>query len=459
MYYYGHLSVIPDSKRFVVKNIVENRIISTLDDRFVASNVEEGSVFITKGLPWKVISIDDEVISVEPSTDLDAAVPDWTGEDIPVSRDTVLGVFRLLNSPGGPGRQDAHPMRAVNELIAKQATSFLPSDSTLFVESLEEYCVIYTGLGTQANEALSRLLAHMISSRLGRSVNTRASPYMIMLELGRDFDIARLLGGLASKSVEKELRDSVADTELFRYRFITIAKLFGVIERDAAVSRAFAKRILAVMKDSPIYDETLRELLEGYFDVATLKRFIERIESGAVKIGLVRSDAASAFTRTILASAHYTRELIMPLTPNSELAESFSRFIFSKSVKMLCTYCGFFFGRKLNEIKDMESLMCPSCGSPMISIYSDDYKAVVDKRISGKKLGRKELATMNEALRYAGLISSYGAKAVVALSVYGVGPQGAARILMMRKHDEHSFFMDLLEAQKNFIRTKKYWSI
>ena len=30
---------------------------------------------------------------------------------------------------------------------------------------------------------------------------------------------------------------------------------------------------------------------------------------------------------------------------------------------------------------------------------------------------------------------------------------------MMRKHDERSFLMDLLEAQKNFIRTKKYRSI
>ena len=172
MDHYSHLSVIPDSKRFVVKNIVENRIISTLDDRFVASNVEEGSVFITKGLPWKVISIDDDIISVEPSTDLDAAIPDWTGEDIPVSRDTVLGVFHLLNSPAGAVGQDAHSVRAVNELIAKQAASFLPSDRALFVESLEEYCVIYTGLGTQANEALSRLLAHMVSARLGRSVTS-----------------------------------------------------------------------------------------------------------------------------------------------------------------------------------------------------------------------------------------------------------------------------------------------
>jgi ATP-dependent Lhr-like helicase len=459
MYYYDHLSVIPDSKRFMVKNIVENRIISTLDDRFVASNVEEGSVFITKGLPWKVLSIDDDIISVEPSTDLDAAVPDWTGEDIPVSHDTVRGVFRLLNSPGSIGRQNADSLRAVDELAARQAHSFLPSENAFFVESLEEYCVLYTGLGTQANEAFSRLLAHMISARLGRSVNTRSSPYMIMLELGRDFDIVRLLKGIESKSVEKSLRDSVAETELFRYRFITIAKLFGVIDRDAAVSRSFAKRIIKVMKDSPIHDEALRELLESYFDIATLKQFIEELESGAVKIRLVSSDTPSVFTRAILASAHYTRELVMPLTPNSELVESFSKFIFSKSVKMLCTYCGFFFERRLNEIKEMELLVCPNCSSPMISIYSDEYKAVVDKKVSGKRLTRKETGVLKEALQYAGLISSYGAKATVALSVYGVGPKSAARILMMRKHDEHSFFMDLLEAQKNFIRTKKYWSI
>ena len=91
MYYYEHLSVIPDSKRFIVKNAMENRIISSLDERFVANNVDEDSVFITKGLPWKVLSIEKNVISVEPSTNLEAAVPDWVGEDIPVSQKTALG--------------------------------------------------------------------------------------------------------------------------------------------------------------------------------------------------------------------------------------------------------------------------------------------------------------------------------------------------------------------------------
>ena len=56
-------------------------------------------------------------------------------------------------------------------------------------------------------------------------------------------------------------------------------------------------------------------------------------------------------------------------------------------------------------------------------------------------------------------MSSYGQRAAVALSVYGIGPASAARALMMRKGQERSFFIDLIEAQKNFIRTKKYWSV
>jgi ATP-dependent Lhr-like helicase len=161
----------------------------------------------------------------------------------------------------------------------------------------------------------------------------------------------------------------------------------------------------------------------------------------------------------VLSSAYYTKELIAPLTPNSELVESFSRFVLGKDIKLLCTYCGFSFTRKLSEIKDSERITCPSCQSPMLSVYDDSYKKVVDKTIKGVKLRGAEIELMREAIRYASLFGAYGGKAAVALSVYGVGYRTAARTLMMLKREERSFFMDLLEAQKNFIRTKKYWSV
>ncbi|MGD0728540.1 MAG: DEAD/DEAH box helicase [Candidatus Micrarchaeaceae archaeon] len=462
MYYYAHLSVIPDSKRFLVKNISENRIISTLDEKFVANNVDENSVFITKGLPWKVISIDKDVISVEPSTDLEAAVPDWTGEDIPVSHKTVQSAFLLLDKFSGKEHYKNltdDSFRAIKELKEKQEVSFMPSAQSLIIERLEDHSIIYTGLGTQANEALSRLLANIISLRLGRSVNVRASPYLILIGVKKDMDLSRILMGINSSSLQNTLKGMVGETELFRYKFITIAKLFGVIDKDAAVSRSFAKRIIKVMRDSPIYEETLRELIESYFDISTLASFFDKIHKGTVKIKVIDAPSPSMLTKTILSSAYYTKELITPLTPNNELVESFSRFIMSKVAKFLCTYCGFVFSRKLSEVNGMDKIMCPSCSSSMITFYTDDYNKVIRKRLEDKKLDHRDKLLVKEMLQYASLLDSYGAKAAIALSVYGIGPKSAARALMMLRHDERAFFIDLIEAQKNFVRTKKYWSV
>jgi ATP-dependent Lhr-like helicase len=460
MYYYDHLSVIPDTKRFLVKSVVENRVISTLDERFVANEVDEGSVFITKGLPWKVISIDENVISVEPSMELEAAVPDWTGEDIPVSHSTAQMSFEMLSHGAGAGAgADSWTRDQIGKFSETQAKLFLPSKDVLFIEVLEGYKVLYTGLGTQANEALVRLLAGMFSARTGNSVNVKASPYLVFLELPRSVDIEHALKLLRPESLEQELRRMITSTELFRYQFVVVAKLLGVIDRDASVSRSLARRLMSVMEGTPIHEEAIRVLMNNYLDAGTLKAFLEGLRSGKIRITNIHSDSASPFAKAVLSSAYYTKELIAPLTPNSELVESFSRFVLGKDIKLLCTYCGFNFTRKLSEIKDSERITCPSCQSPMLSVYDDTYKAVVDKTIKGIRLRGAEIELMREAIRYASLFSAYGGKAAVALSVYGVGYRTAARTLMMLKHEERSFFMDLLEAQKNFIRTKKYWSV
>ncbi|MDE1868591.1 MAG: DEAD/DEAH box helicase [Candidatus Micrarchaeota archaeon] len=462
MYYYGHLSVIPDTKRFIVKNVIENRIISSLDERFVANNVDENSVFITKGLPWKVISIDKDVISVEPSMELEAAVPDWTGEDIPVSHETVQGVFsvfRDLNGLGSANYIDSITKATLLKFAERQKGHFIPSKAKLFVEQLEGYKILYTGLGTQANEALSRLLAHILSMKLGRSINIKSSPYLVFMEVGREADVKKLLLGLSSGIVESRLLEAVTTTDLFRYKFVTVAKLFGIIDRDAVVSKSVARRLLKVFEGTPVYEETIRELMGNYFNVKLVKRFFDDIHSGALQVQVMDVDSISPLTNIILNSAYYTKELISPLTPNSELVESFSKFILSKEISMICTHCGFRFKRKLNEVKDLETIACPSCASPMISLYDDTYVKVIEKRIEGKRLSPGERQTMSEIIRYANLFSGYGGRAAVALSVYGIGAKTAARALMMFKHDEKSFFIDLIEAQKNFIRTKKYWTV
>ncbi len=461
MYYYEHLSVIPDSKRYIVKNIADNRIISSLDEGFVASSIDESSVFITKGLPWKVISIDENVITVEPSSDLEAAIPDWSGEDIPVSKTVVETVFDIMNGKikiGEHVRVDKKLATDIGEFIDEQAKAMLPSNDTVLVESADDYQILHTGLGTLANEALSRIIAYRISAKSGRSINMKSSPYLIFFELA-DTDMRKILKEISAMDAKSLLINSIDETEIFRYRFITIAKRFGIIEKDSPVSRSIAKRIMKVLRDTPVYEETIRELTQNYFDMDALDAFLSEINSGKRAIKQFSSKTLSPIAKQVLNSAYYTRELIMPLLPSGEMIESFSKYLLSKSINLLCTYCGFSFTRKLTDLRNEKAIKCPSCGSPMITQYADEYNEVLKKRKEGKRLTKSEHEMMKEIMKQASLFSSYGGRAAIALSTYGVGPTSAARILMMLRREERFFFVDLIEAQKLFIKNKKYWSI
>src|SRR5208283_1358744 len=146
MYYYEHLSVIPDTKRFIVKNSVDNRIISSLDEKFVSANIEEGSVFIVKGLPWKVISIDEQSISVEPSEHLDAAIPDWTGEDIPVSCAVAMQAKRIIldaKIAERSGCMSGETFDRVLDFAGRQAKLYRAENEAL-IERVEDYLIFHT---------------------------------------------------------------------------------------------------------------------------------------------------------------------------------------------------------------------------------------------------------------------------------------------------------------------------
>lgn len=459
MYYYEHLSVIPDSKRFVVKNSTDNRVISSLDERFVAANMEEGSVFIVKGLPWKIISIDEGSVSVEPSEQLDAAIPDWTGEDIPVSRSVAARVCELIidNARLKDSRLGKHTAELVCGFAKKQAGFYLSSNNAL-VEPVEDYLIFHTGLGTLANEALARLLAKKAVVLMGKSISIRSSPYFIMLEGAKGVDIPQLLSSINVGNIEKEVEGAIAETDLFRYKFINVAKLFGVIDKGASISKSIAKRIIKVLSESPPYKETMRDILNG-LDMATLAGFLSGIKSGDIKISYSDSPEISPLADQILNSAYYTRELIMPALPSRAILDSFSDFLMKKNIRLLCTYCGFHFSRKIRELKDSKRIECPSCGSVMIARWSEAHADAVGAKLSGKTMTKERRRAYANSIKEAGLFSSYGGRAAMALATYGIGPSSAARALLMHREEESLFFRDLIDSQRQFIRTKKYWSV
>lgn len=69
--------------------------------------------------------------------------------------------------------------------------------------------------------------------------------------------------------------------------------------------------------------------------------------------------------------------------------------------------------------------------------------------MQGENLSKKELELLADLRRTADIIHSYGKRGVLALSVYGIGPQTALRILSKMHPDENELLKDLLEANYN----------
>ena len=96
-YFYDNISMIPDQRVMMIKDLSTRKVIGSLDMDFVLSNLEPFSKFIVRGQPWRVIDIGDDEITVEPVTDL-GPVPAWSGSDIPVPWEVAREVGRVRSS-------------------------------------------------------------------------------------------------------------------------------------------------------------------------------------------------------------------------------------------------------------------------------------------------------------------------------------------------------------------------
>ncbi len=467
-YYYENLSMIPDRRKYFVKSAVTNSNVAMLDEGFVANFVEVGATIITRGVPWKVLDIGEKEIIVEPSEDISAAVPDWVGEEIPVPYEIAQGVGELRRKvSGGESLSDYHLSEGaaakLSALIKKQEPVFLPDEKNLLIEQTPDAIVIHSLLGSKGNETLSRLLSAVLQLHTGHPVRAEADPYRIfLLAPGADAQaVARLLRETSPEYAETAVRSSIPKSNLFKYKFIHVAKAFGLIAKDADYTSFSLRRIMDTLADSPIHSETMRQFIHDYMDFAAVKAFLSALQRNEIKIHTRRLPDPSPLARLALSKLSAASELIAPIEPASEILRSFKHATLAKQAKLFCTYCSTVQYRKIADIAPNEKMKCSSCSSPLLVLVDPREKAFpsLQKKLKGgkKNFTADEVKLRKELLRGAGLVQAYGRRAISALSVYGVGVETASRILQRLHRNEDLLFVDLLEAQKQFIRTKRYW--
>jgi ATP-dependent Lhr-like helicase len=474
-YYFENLSTIPSKNKYFVKNAVTNSNISTLDEAFVASYVERSSIFITRGVPWKVLDVRDREIIVEPSQDISAAVPDWEGEEIPVPFEVAQSVGELRRRVKEKLEKGGHvlelgsefnasrdALREIGDVIGKQMHSSVPDEKEILIEICEDVVTVHICGGSLVNNALMRCISSLLSAHFSSSVRGSADPYRLVFQLpgsGKGV-VKEAILKIKEQDVVPLLESNLSKSSFFRYKFVQIAKAFGLLGKSENLGPSRINKLIEHFSNSPIYRETLRELMVDYFDVERCKLVVRGIQTGEIKLRELVVLEPTPVGRLGFSKLSRVAELIAPIEPSSEILKAFRKQLLKKNVKLFCTYCGKIFYSKLENLK--KKITCLVCESRMVasvSPYTEGIEKIFKKKRDGKSLSESERKTFMEVMRSASLIDAYGRRAAIALATYGVGVESAARVLQNIRKDEMQFFSDLLEAQKKFIRTRRYWQV
>ncbi len=487
-YYYSNLSMIPDEKRYPVINIISDRKIGTLGDEFMTLHARVGLNFVMRGNVWRIVQIEDETgtVHVLPAEDPSAAIPGWDGEILPVPFDLAQQTGVMREKVGNLLKEGKKPEAVAEELAVEMKTDKetfldtaleidehlkdgapLPTQNRIVIEVLDRYIVVHACFGELVNRTFGGIFDSVLSE-LEAITGWWTDGYRILIETShKPFKqeveaLPKELFGLSDERVDEAFLNYVNSKFPFVSRMKAIAERFGALPRGKTLAHSDrAEKLKAAFEGTPIYDETLREAMMDKVDLPQVKQILHDIRDGRIAVSVTTREKPSPLAYHILMQYADTAELMAPERLLLTNIDRMKRSIDARTARLLCMNCGTW--KRQIRIKDLsEQPECENCHSHLITLlyFSQDADKLVEdlrKRRESKELTPEDLKDLSNARRKADLILSYGKQAVRALQVKGVGPETASRILGRMHPDEDKFYMDLLKAKVQYLRTREFW--
>jgi len=472
-YYFQNLSVIPDSRSYKIIDINTNGFIGNLDEEFVAQHNEMGSTFIMKGSSWKILSVENGKIYVEPVQNIESAIPAWEGELIPVPYDISQEVGKLREmiknhlNKGLKRKEVAEKIKEIYpvseraasklvEVIEKQIKKYpLPTHDGILIEKYKEYVIIHSMFGTLVNETLSRYISALLSADYGEAIFSKCDPYRIIFRGCRADDIIKILRSYNENDMQIVLEKALPRSSLFKWRFLRISKRIGAVDKQAVFDKINLDRLIDVYYGTPITDETYNEIFTEKLDVKRADEVMKQISDKEIKI--TECDGISP-----LGEAGFKFELsdvVKPKSPEKEIFALFKERLMNSKLKLICLNCGKY--SISMQVKNLKDPVCPKCASRLIAIvreYDRESQAIIKKWLKGIDLTEQEDKKLEYIKKSAELSINYGAKAAFVLAGRGVGPQTAFRILGKANLTEDELLKNILHEERLYIQNKKFWT-
>jgi len=475
IYYYRHTMIV-DTEQYKVIDALTNKTLGRLDSDFVATNISEGSSLVLAGKVWRVVGIDEDELKVfVDSSSGEALIPSWVGENIPVDYKVareVCALRRLI----ALGVTPKHYGGLISDEAVKYFTTIirthlskgypLPYEGLVlaeFVEGRTPLIVIHACLGSQGNRALSYLIAYPFIKYLGVEPRVRVDPYRVYFELPYTLPPEIVINYLNIALRKLKVREVVSDALLrSRLGLMIMHKILsrmGIIPKEASsqIAKVIVKKY---MNNELLVREVLNEAFTRFLDLTPLNTLIQRLRNGKTGFKFIVVSTPSPLSLEGMKSLSGFDRVQAPGIPKELIAELVRRRLMARRVRLYCMVCGYSWSEEISNLP--ERIVCPKCGYSLIAPYfgKEDISQIVRK---GLRAGRRykyvledeERKVFEELLDAADLVVTYGRKAVIALAARGVGPKTARRILGV--DNDIDFFNKIYEAEKSFLRTRRYW--
>jgi ATP-dependent Lhr-like helicase len=487
-YYYENLSMIPDERRYPIINVISDRKIGTLGDEFMAFDARIGLNIIVHGKVWRIIQIEEETgtVYVVPSEDPFAAIPGWDGEMIPVPFELAqkTGELRskILEALKTTGSAEAAADKLSKELSTEKSALLdsvkeiqehmkqgapLPTDDHVVIEAFDKYLIVHACFGEMVNRTFGSVFDAVLSNR-ELIVGWWTDGYRILIETPRKLSkqeietMRTILFNLSDQEIDDAFSHYVKSKFPFGAKMKFVAQRFGALPRGKTIAEGRLAQLAGQFEGTPIYDETLREAMLDKVDIKRVKSIMRSIREGRMRVSTVfRPEKPTPLAYHALTQYSDVSELMAPEEVLTNNIDRMKKALDARTARLLCVRCGEWTQetvvRKLNEHPS-----CGKCGSNLVALLHFGQDAVhlqelLRKRRLGEDLLPEEVKELSHTRRTADLILSYGKQAITALEVKGVGPETASRILGKMHHKEDEFYMDLLKAKIQYLKTRAFW--
>lgn len=332
---------IPDRGYFHLRLAGTRARLGELDEEFVWER-SVGDAFALGAQSWRIVEITHNDVLVAPGRADAPMAPFWKGEerdrpaalsarlsDALAELDTWVERHPVALAEGDPlamriGAQlDLEPQAAATlaGLLRRQRIATgtsLPHHRHLVIEEVRDptdpdaalRLLLHTGWGGAVNRPFALVLAEAWERRFGGSCRAIHDDDIVLVEAPHAIEQRDLLALVDPARLEELLRARLPRTGYFGARFREVAQVAMLLPRGLAgrrvplwLNRQRAKRLLdavAAEPEFPLTLETWRTSLEEGHDLEGLRRHLERVAAGEVRVSWRVTSTPSPFASGVI---------------------------------------------------------------------------------------------------------------------------------------------------------------